>query len=399
MNHDELVAELFAHAGRLGVETGYWDVRGNWHAASVESVVAVLIAMGAPIAGVDDASGSLRRHVLHRETRVLAPVVTVVGAAPLAFELCLPEGTEPWSARVEVRFEDGGARVSEVTLTDLEIVGGVDDGGRRWLRRRVELAPAVLGRERLEIGYHTLSVELREQRHEAALLVAPDHVVQPAAVDRLWGVFAPAYSLRTELGIGADVMDLDVLGAWIDEYGGKIVGTLPLRASSLDQPCEPSPYSPVSRRFWNELSLDVERLPELARSPAARARLDDPGTEAEIAAMRNAPQFDAPRQQRLVTALLDELTTTFFAQPVSERDDFDCWVAENPLVVQYGRFRAAVERCGDGWHSWPDIPRGGGLLADDFDRRVAARHVYAQWSMHRQLDELSGALGSRGQLL
>ncbi len=110
---------------------------------------------------------------------MLAPVVTVVGGAPLAFELCLPEGTEPWSARVEVRFEDGGVRVSEVTLTDLEVVGGVDDGGRRWVRRRVELAPAVLGRDRLDIGYHKLSVELREQRHEAALLVAPDHVVQP----------------------------------------------------------------------------------------------------------------------------------------------------------------------------------------------------------------------------
>ncbi len=154
MTHDELVAELFAHASRLGVETGYWDVRGTWHAASVESIVAVLIAMGAPIADLDDASGSLRRHVHELATRVLAPVVTVVGGAPLAFELCLPEGTEPWSARVEVAFEDGGVRVSEVTLADLEVVGGVESDGRRWVRRRVELSPAVLGRDRLEIGYH-----------------------------------------------------------------------------------------------------------------------------------------------------------------------------------------------------------------------------------------------------
>jgi hypothetical protein len=43
-------------------------------------------------------------------------------------------------------------------------------------------------------------VELREQRHEAALLVAPDHVVQPADADRMW--LRPTYSLRTELGIG-----------------------------------------------------------------------------------------------------------------------------------------------------------------------------------------------------
>ncbi|MGZ4759574.1 MAG: 4-alpha-glucanotransferase [Acidimicrobiales bacterium] len=321
------------------------------------------------------------------------------GGAPLAFELCLPEGGEPWSARVEVRFEDGGVRVSEVTLADLEVVGGVESDGRRWVRRRIELPAVVFGCDRLEMGYHALAVELRGERHEASLLVAPDHVVQPGDAERLWGVFAPAYSLRTELGIGADVTDLDVLGAWIDGYGGKIVGTLPLLATYLDEPYEPSPYSPVSRRFWNELYLDVERLPEMARSSAARARLDDPATQAEIAALRGRPQFDAARQCRLVTDLLDELTNTFFAQPVSERAEFDRWVADNPLVIEYGRFRAAVERRGSGWHAWPPVLRDGVLLVDDFDRRIAARHVYAQWSMHRQLAEVSGALEARGQRL
>ena len=398
MTHDELVAELYAHASSLGVETGYWDVSGHWHAASVEAIIAVLTTMGAPIVTLADAAGSLRRHVLERDTRVLAPVITGVGDEVLGFELCLPEGTEPWSARVEVTFEDGGVQVCEVTLADLAVVGGVEADDRRWVRRRVELRTALRGLGD-RVGYHRLAVELRDERHEAALLVAPDHVVQPDATSRLWGIFAPTYSLRTELGIGADVMDLDVLGAWIDGFGGKVVGTLPLLASYLDDPFEPSPYSPVSRRFWNEAYLDVERLPEMARSSAARARLDHPDTQAEIAALRALPRFDVARQSRLVTSLLDDLTTTFFAQPVSERADFDRWVADNPLVIEYGRFRAAAERQRSGWHSWPRASRDGLLLADDFDRRVAARHVYAQWSMHRQLLELSSALGQRDQVL
>ena len=187
-------------------------------------------------------------------------------------------------------------------------------------------------------------------------------------------------------------MDLDVLGAWIDEYGGKVVGTLPLLASFLGEPFEPSPYSPVSRRFWNEVYLDLDRAARAGPLSAARARLDHPETQAEIAALRALPTFDLARQSRLVTSVLDDLTTSFFAQPVSERADFDRWVADNPLVIEYGRFRAAADRQRSGWHDWPSIQRNGLLLADDFDRRVAARHVYAQWSMHRQLGELSGAL-------
>jgi len=393
-DRDALIRELFAHATRLGVETGYWDVRGNWHEASVDAVIAVLAAMGAPIVELDDAVGSLRHHVLEAATVPLAPVVTVIGSAPLTFELCRPEGGERSVTRVEVELEDGTVRTWDLAVDALTMVDTVEADGRRWTRLRVDLPDAAL-----PFGYHRLRVEQHGQAHEATVLAAPQHVVQPDPAARLWGAFAPVYSMRTQLGIGPDVSDLDVLGAWIDGYGGKIVGTLPLLAAYLDEPYDPSPYSPVSRRFWNEVYLDIERLPELARSPAARAHLDDPATQAEIAAMRALPQFDAARQARLIRPLLDELTTTFFGQPVAERADFDDWVAEHPTVVEYGRFRATVERQRHGWHEWPEPQRSGTLGPDDYDRRVAARHVYAQWSMHRQLGELAAGLASRDQHL
>ena len=40
---------------------------------------------------------------------------------------------------------------------------------------------------------------------------------------------------------------------------------------------------------------------------------------------------------------------------------------------------------GVGWREWPERLRAGRLDAGDYDVRVAARHVYAQWSMDRQL--------------
>jgi len=391
---DRLVEELFAHASSLGIETGYWDVQGDWHGASVDAVVAVLAAMGAPVASLADTSGPLRRHALDMATRPVPPVVTMVGSAPLGFELCLPEGREPSSITIDLTFEQGGSQTWHLPTANLTVVGTVDGDGRRWVRRRVEVdaadAPA---------GYHRLAVELEHDQHHATLLLAPQHVVQPDAAARLWGVFAPLYSLRSERGLGPDVNDLDVLGAWIDGLGGKVVSTLPLLAAFHDEPCDPSPYSPVSRRFWNEVYLDIEALPELAFSAPARARLADPTTRAEVAALAALPSFDAGRQARLVTSLLDDLTTAFFAQPVADRARFHEWVAENPQVIDYGRFRAVAERHRAGWPDWPDAPREGRLTPDDYDRRVAARHVYAQWSMHRQLQDLSTGLASRGQYL
>ena len=55
--------------------------------------------------------------------------------------------------------------------------------------------------------------------------------------------------------------------------GSALVGTTPLLAAFLDDdPFEPSPYSPASRLFWNELYLDLTAVPELERSAAARDR-------------------------------------------------------------------------------------------------------------------------------
>ena len=390
----DLTAELLAHASALGVETGYWDVQGHHHEASVEALVAVLWAMGAPITGLADATGSLRAHTLAYQTVAVPPVVVVAGDRPLTFELCVEVGAAVSSARIELHAEGGGERSWDVTVDEVSVVGERHDDGRHWRWHRVELAQPDVA-----IGSHVMTVDLGGERHQVTVLVAPEHVVQPQPRDRLWGAFAPLYSLRTELGRGPDVFDLDILGGWIDRHGGRIVGTLPLLATYLDRPYDPSPYSPVSRCFWNEAYLDVDRLPELAASPAAMALLDDPDTQAELAALRASDRFDAARRARLMTAVLDELTTTFFAQPVARRAEFDTWVDEHPTVVEYGRFRATVERRGTGWHAWPEAQRHGRLSPDDYDRRVAARHVYAQWSMYRQLSQVQAGLAARGQQL
>ena len=68
-------------------------------------------------------------------------------------------------------------------------------------------------------------------------------------------------------------------------------------------------------------------------------------------------------------------------------------------MVDYARFRAVGERHGPRWQAWPDALARGTVGADDYDVAVAARHVYAQWSMDTQLAAVSDRLARRGQHL
>ena len=394
------IDELYRHASALGVDRGYWDVSGNWNEPGPETVLAVLGALGAPIdvasasaseAGMAMAIDRLGHHVDEQALAPLAPVVTVLEGQPVRVEVVHVGPGEGGRVRFELLAEDGTQRAHEADLAACDLVAGGRLDGRDWQRRAVELPG-----EPLPVGYHELEVELAGARHRATVLVAPAHVHQPGDSDRLWGAFAPLYSLRTEQGWGPNVFDLDRLGAWIDSQGGKVVGTLPLLASPRS---DPSPYTPLSRRFWNEAYLDVAELAEWAGSPRARAWLADPDTQRRAERLRSSPTADVGAQGQLVDHVLDELAPAFFAPDHSGDPTFARWVDDNPLVVDYARFRAVAERHGARWQAWPDALARGTVGAGDYDVAVAARHVYAQWSMDSQLARVSGALAERGQHL
>lgn len=73
-----------------------------------------------------------------------------------------------------------------------------------------------------------------------------------------WGIFFPLYAFRSHNDWGCGTFnDLARLAEWIAPLGGSIVCTLPLLATFLDDPFDPSPYRPVSRLAWNDLYLDL----------------------------------------------------------------------------------------------------------------------------------------------
>jgi 4-alpha-glucanotransferase len=405
MHDHDLPDDLAGLAGLAGVQTSYWDTRGDLHHAAPDALVAVLRARGVELDGPDDL-GSLRRH-LRSELLQVVPLVVVAwsGVDPasthpfrstsLRFPLALSATTDRGPVRVSVADHEG----SELSKCELDIDTLIEidrhDLDGAVVVRQVDLA---LDAE-LPFGYYRLTVARGDDCHRSHLLVAPSRVVQPPPDERGWGLFAPLYSLRAELGIGPHVGDLQALGEWLHPIGGRVVATLPLLASYLDQPFDPSPYAPVSRQFWNELYLDIERVPELARSPKARSVLDSPETQREIAELRALGHFDYRRQAHLTGTVLGELAATFFADPGAEAVAYHRFLTERPDVVDYARFRGAVAHYGTGWHSWPEPARAGELSDDDVRPDAVERHLYAQFAMHRQMGELATRLREREQRL
>ena len=125
--------------------------------------------------------------------------------------------------------------------------------------------------------------------------------------------------------------------------GVPVVSTLPLYAAFLDEPFDPSPYSPISRLHWNELFLDDASLPD-APVPVLGDNVD----WRALAARRRGQLLDA-------TERLDE----------AARDQLAAFTAAHPDVAAYARFRAAREAGGD--------------------IEVEASHVLAQYLADQQL--------------
>ncbi|HVE70205.1 MAG TPA: 4-alpha-glucanotransferase, partial [Thermoanaerobaculia bacterium] len=156
-------------------------------------------------------------------------------------------GLKPAAPPVRVLW--GNQRLQVDGEWDLEL----EDGSWRSGRGAQALDP-------LPHGYHTL----RSNGRESLIIAAPVKAYAPRK--KTWGIFAPLYAAHTRRSWGAgDLGDLLQYAQWVDHHGGSVVATLPMLAAFDD---DPSPYSPHSRLFWNELYLDVTRLPEFRSEDA-----------------------------------------------------------------------------------------------------------------------------------
>jgi 4-alpha-glucanotransferase len=339
----------------------------------------VLQALGVPVSAVGDAPAALASERVRRWEEVVPPCAVALDGAPARLALTLPSDADG-DYHVELAIEGGEVRRLGGRIRDLGAAGPVVDiGGRRKIVRTLELPV-------LEPGYHSAHVDIGGGRWPCLVIAAPSLAYgAPGKAPRRWGVFAPTYALRSQTTRGAgDLGDLGELADWVSAQGGAIVGTLPLLAAFLDEPFEPSPYSPVSRLFWNELFVDLDRLAGEYACPQGRAALE--GVAAGAKALAAEPLVDYRGQAALVRSVLGAFAGWAWEQDAI-RAELEAFAAR-PRVDDYAQFRAAVERYRTGWQAWPAGPRDGALRArDDYDEDARRYHVFAQLVLSRQLAE------------
>jgi 4-alpha-glucanotransferase len=280
---DPMTDALRARAEQLGILTTYHDVTGTLHHAddtTISHVVAVLEA--------DRASAG-------STTRLTAPMHRT-GAGPITI----------------------GARVSEASLTveghsiDVAVRHGDDHDD-------IEL-PAGLPH-----GCHLLQFDTDRGPGESIVVDAPAAMPRDERFAGAGGLFAPTYALWEHERPLPSYAHLHDLARAAKAHGLDVVSTLPLYATYLDDPFDPSPYAPVSRLHWNEVYLDDTGLPPAPVPPMG-----------EIVDWRT---LAARRRRQLVEAVA--------ALSPAMQDELTAFAAAHPDVGAYARFRAGREAGGD----------------------------------------------------
>ncbi len=118
--------------------------------------------------------------------------------------------------------------------------------------------------------------------------------------------------------------------------------------------------------------------------------------QAELEAVRQLPRVDYRRQMVLKRRALEELCRCCFADASGRLDSLQRFAEEHPVVADYARFRAAVEKQHSLWPSWPSPLREGILKEGDYDESVRRYHLYVQWLAHQQVEEVAQKAGETG---
>jgi 4-alpha-glucanotransferase len=375
-----------------GVQTEYRDVSRRLRAAAPEALLGVLRTLGAPIEGEADVAEALRQRKHALRTRPIEPVVVAWHGTPAAVTLRLPAAQGSRRLSCCLTWEDGQERSWTTAIDDLKTTERVKSEGQAIVAKRLPLPG-----ERPS-GYHRLRVEGAGEPLETLVIAAEEQVCTGADAgrDRLWGLFCPPYALHRETSWGAgDFADLEALMGWVERRRGDLIATLPMLASFGDDAPTVSPYSPASRLFWNELYLDLGRIPELALCEPARALMDSDEFRREVETLRREPLVHYGRQVQLKRRVLELLADAFFAHESGRSAAFRRFVEARPEVENYALFMAAGERHGRLWMGWPEALRGP-RRAEEVDGRARRYHLYAQWQADEQLRALAEVARAKG---
>ena len=331
-----------------------------------ETLFAVLRQLGADIAGLEDVLREIRRAQSERWEQMIDPVTVAwlephesLGCSRVLIRLRLPLALRNERIQIWMDGETGAQHSASAELRNLHCSREVAVEGRRYVVLRLPMIGSPLS-----AGYYRYRVTVAGRLADGLLVCAPRNCV---GMKRGWGVFAPLHALHSQNSPGVGTFaDLTKLTAWVRRLGGGFVSTLPLLASFLDEPFAPSPYTPVSRCFWNEFFVDLPSVPEW---------------RPEFGGIGDAPAGRYVDYRGLMRDKRVAMEKAYARLEGKRQAAFAEFVQRNLELRAYAAFRAGVER---GLSAPPEF-----TLKDP----ACAYHAFAQWITDQQIK----AVAERGQ--
>jgi 4-alpha-glucanotransferase len=376
--------DLVALAEALGVATEFWDWQGVHVPVRASTILGVLEALDVPLGTVGDVRDALEA-VRGRPWRQVLPdvVVTREGQAPQVAVHVPTEGP----VQVWVDTEDGER---------LELAAPVSTGRSHPVDGVVteELTVDLPGE--LPLGWHTLTAAHGGQETRRPLVVTPQRVSLPPALERAraWGFMTQLYSVRSRdsWGLG-DLGDLAELVSWsAREHGAGFVLVNPLHAAEPVPPMEPSPYLPTTRRFVNPIYVRVEDIREVAYLAATDRAI----VEWQAEAMKALNADPAELDRDAVWAAKEGALFSVFTAPRSRarQASFEAFVArEGQGLVDFATWNALAERYGLPSADWPaHVADPRSLTVEHMRHELADRvefHMWLQWCLDEQLGRVA----------
>jgi len=388
-------ASLRLLARLCGLELSYRDVFGKRRCPPTAAVIATLRALGIELDGAGDIERALAER---RRSRWLSPCepVSVMRGGAGALRLRLARGDADTRLHGEIVTEQGERRPWETSLGELAPLAGGEVDGNAFVVKHVPLP------DDLPHGYHHGRFEIAGASLETLIIAAPGASAAPPDAPGAsgWGGFLPLYALRSgdDWGVG-HYRALASLGRHLAAHGADKVATLPLLPTD-NEAAAPSPYSPLSRLFWNELYLDLSAVPEVTSCASWQSLTGAPEARRRLAELRAADLVRYAEIAALKRSLLGEAAASFFATcDARRRADLDRFVERRPEVDSFARFRALRQAEGRPWNEWPARLRDGDVSDGDIDSDVYRAHLFAQWLAQQQLGEVADELSGLGMSL
>ena len=388
--HRSEIEKLAQLARKMGIQTSYVDTEGQRQLASPTALRSILGMWNIAADRPQDVEASLREQQQMEWRMGLEPVLVAWDGKPSGVKLRLPGKLDGEKVHCHVRLEDNALHHAALDSTQFRVSGQVKVDGSEFVEGRLTLP-------RLPLGYHQLNVEVGGWRRSALVISAPAITYWPQGSARRLGVFLPLYSIHSERSWGAGSLgELLKLADWFSSIGGRVVSTLPMLGAFLGLPfCEPSPYSPATRLFWNDFYIDVEKVPEFEQCSAARKLACSGEFRQQLDGFRRSKLVDYGAQMAARRRVLEPMARFFFAHESPRFRCFEQFLRERPEAEDYARFRATCEKAGAPWQRWEQRLQQGALRAGDYLEATKNYHLYVQWIAHEQMLSFRKECGRR----